>query len=361
MNVESQTGCSFLNLRLPETQIISGSKLMERDRMNPISLATSRWGPFSVMLLCRVLPRRLIYRLGDWIASYVARRRDWPFVKALYANMAVVQGLPEEDPKVAQAVARLLRNTVRGYLDLFRALLAGPEKIRATCQLDASMTPIIEACLGSGQGLVLVGAHTCSFDLLLLRINELFPSVQVLSNSAPKGSSQVMNDLRRKQGLDITPISVRSLRQAVNWLRAGGVVAIAADLPVENGEELNFFGQKSRLPVGHTRLALGTQAKILVGVSHRTGEGMYRAEAVLVPRPLSVGDKRQDVVRWAQDSLTAVEGFIQRWPEEWLMPLPVWPEAASPRQTSPARQKPPPKLIGLSHYRRRIGKDSLTS
>jgi lauroyl/myristoyl acyltransferase len=319
--------------------------------MNPISLATSRWGPFLVMLLCRVLPRRLIYRLGDWISTHIARRRDRPFVKALHANVAVVHGLPEEHSKVARAVARLLRNTVRGYVDLFRALLAGPKKIRTICELDPSLISIIEMCLGSGQGLVLVGAHTCSFDLLLLRINELFPSVQVLSNSAPKGSSQVMNDLRRKHGLDTTPISVHSLRQAVNRLRVGGVVAIAADLPIENGEESNFFGQKSRLPVGHTRLALGTHAKILVGFSHRIGEGLYRAEAVLVPRPVSVGDKRRDVVRWAQDSLTAVEGFIQRWPEEWLMPLPVWPKVASPRRTSPARQEPPTKFVDLSYHR----------
>jgi hypothetical protein len=45
----------------------------------------------------------------------------------------------------------------------------------------------------------------------------------------------------------------------------------------------------------------------------------------LAPPPESSGDRKQDVVGWAQSSLHLLEGFIRRWPQEWLMPLPVWP------------------------------------
>lgn len=98
------------------------------------------------------------------------------------------------------------------------------------------------------------------------------------------------------------------------------MVAIAVDIPHEGG--------KAHLPVGHTRPALATGASILVGASHRVGEGTYRAEVTLTPQPPqqeSTGDRQQDMVRWAQDALSAVEGFIRRWSEEWLMPEPVWP------------------------------------
>ena len=102
------------------------------------------------------------------------------------------------------------------------------------------------------------------------------------------------------------------------------MVAIAADLPVEFGEELTFFGRTSQLPVGHTRLALGAGAQILVGVSHRVGEGAYQAEVVLAPPPQSTGDRKQDVIHWAQDVLSRLESYISIWPDEWLMPSPVW-------------------------------------
>jgi lauroyl/myristoyl acyltransferase len=292
--------------------------------MNLVSLATSRLGPSLVMFLCRVLPGRQIYRLANWISSYVSRQHELPFVRALRANMAVVRGLPEDHPDVDGAVRRLILNALLSYADFFRAVQAGAEESIAMCELDSSMMQTIEECRSAGKGLILVGAHTCSFDILLLGLKEVFPSVQILSNADPQGSSRVMNEIRSEHGIEMTPISMGSLRQAVTRLREGGVVAIAADVPVESGEELIFFGHESQLPVGHARLALGTGAQMLVGVSHRMGEGSYRADLALAPQPESTGDRKQDVVLWAQDSLSMLEGFIRRWPEEWMMPVPVW-------------------------------------
>jgi lauroyl/myristoyl acyltransferase len=293
--------------------------------MDPISLATSRWGPKLVMMICRVLPRSAIRRLGRWLSAYLSRRDDLPFIRALLANQAVVHGLPEGHPHVRRAVARLLENTITSYADLFRMVQGGAEDGRVVCEIDPQMRQAIEGCLAGGQGLILVGAHMVSFDILLLGLRQILPEVQILSNADPQGSSQFMNRLRAEQGLLVTPLSVSSIRQATERLRRGGIVAIAADIPVDSGELLTFFGRSSQLPVGHTRLALGTGARVLVGVSHRDAEGTYRAEVALAPQPESSGDRKQDVVHWAQASLHLLEGFIRRWPQEWLMPLPVWP------------------------------------
>ena len=292
--------------------------------MDPISLATSRWGPSLVMMLCRVLPRAAIRRLGRWLSAYLSRRNDLPFIQALIANQAVILELPEGHAQVRRAVARLLENTIASYADLFRLVQGGAEEGCVVCEIDPQMRQAIEGCLASGQGLILVGAHMCSFDILLLGLRQILPEVQILSNADPQGSMQFMNRLRAEQGLLVTPLSVGSLRQAVERLRRGGIVAIAADIPVDSGELLTFFGRSCELPVGHTRLALGTGARVLVGVSHQVAEGTYRAEVALAPQPESSGDRKQDVVRWAQSSLHLLEGFIRRWPQEWMMPVPVW-------------------------------------
>jgi lauroyl/myristoyl acyltransferase len=292
--------------------------------MNLVSLATSRWGPSLIMFLCRILPSRQLNRLANWISSYVSRQHQLPFVQALRSNMAVVRGLPEDHPDVHDAVRRLIHNALLSYADFFRAVQVGAKEVIAMCELDPSMLQTIEECLSGDRGLILVGAHTCSFDILLLGLKEVFPSVQILSNADPQGSSRVMNEIRRDHGIEMSPISMRSLRQAITRLRRGGVVAIAADVPVQGGEDLVFFGHESQLPVGHARLALGTGAQMLVGVSHRMGEGSYRADLAFTPQPESTGDRKQDIVRWAQESLSMLEDFIRRWPEEWMMPVPVW-------------------------------------
>ncbi len=160
---------------------------------------------------------------------------------------------------------------------------------------------------------------------MLLALRQLFPSVQALTMSEPKGSSIVMNDLRARFGIEVTPISVQALRQAVERLRDGGVVAVAADVPVDSGEFLTFFGHEARLPVGHARLALDTGAQIVVGL-YRTAsaDGQYQAEIAVAPRPASTGNKRQDSICWAQAALTTLESYLRRWPDQWLMPKPLW-------------------------------------
>jgi len=281
-----------------------------------------------VILICRILPHTLAYRLAWRLSLHLAQRDELPFVKALYRNMAVVNDLPDGHPGLERAVLRLLYSTLCSYVDLFRAVGSGWEAIYGACRFDGTAYQLMEACAASNQGLLIVGAHLCSFDMLLLGLKKLFPSVQVLSNAAPTGGSTVMNNIRRQHGLDVTPISTRSLRQAIHTLRSGGVVAVAADLPAEDGEELLFFGRKSRLVTGHARLASRTNARMAVGASRRVGPGAYQALAMPIPQPTPTGDRQQDATRWAQESLRAIEDVIRSSPEEWVMPLPLWPELA---------------------------------
>lgn len=301
--------------------------------MKLFKLATSRLGPHIVILICRLLPLHWAYRFGEWLVSLVGRNQDVPFTHGVRANLAVMHGVPESDPIVDAALRELLRNMAHSYVDLFRAVNSSPEhiyrapqrsRVEAACQFDPATVRAIETCRAEGQGLVLVGAHTCSFDIMLLALRQLFPSVQALTMSEPKGSSAIMNDIRLRFGIEVTPISVQALRQAVERLRNGGVVAVAADVPVDSGEMLTFFGREARLPVGHARLALDTGAQIVVGVSHCIGDGQYQAEIAIAPRPASTGSKRQDSICWAQAALTTLESYLRRWPDQWLMPKPLW-------------------------------------
>jgi len=294
--------------------------------MKLFKLATSRFGPAIVILICRLLPLRWAYRFGEWLASLVGRNPQVPFTQGVRANLAVLHGMPEYDPVVDAALAGLLRQMAHSYVDLFRAIDGSPEQIYAACQFDPATIQVIEACRAEGQGLVLVGAHTCSFDILLLALRQIFPSVQALTLSDPRGSSVVMNDIRDRFGIEVTPISVQALRQAIERLRSGGVVAVAADVPADSGEILTFFGRETRLPVGHARLALDTGAQMVVGVSHCTGDGQYQAEMAVAPRPASTGNKRQDSICWAQVALATIESYLRRWPDQWLMPKPLWKE-----------------------------------
>lgn len=297
--------------------------------MNWRDVTSSSWGPKLVRGLCTILPRTLAYQIGNWLTSFVVHRNELPLVNGLRDNMAVVLGLPEGHPHVHYAVNQLFRNVVRGYVDLYKAIDKCPQSVFTSCKFDEFLLDAIDSCLSSGKGLVLVGAHSCSFDLLLLALTKHFPEVQALTKRDPKGSSAVMNNIREEFGIRVTPISLHALREAIQRLKSGGVVVIAADVPVETGAEMVFFRRKTRLPIGHARLAAKTDAKMIVGTSRRISDGLYRAIGLHAHRPAPSGDRDRDVIRWAQHSLFLLEGLIRERPYEWFMPTPLWPDLQS--------------------------------
>jgi KDO2-lipid IV(A) lauroyltransferase len=280
-----------------------------------------------LMRLCRLLPTGLSYRLCDWAAGRLARQENHPFVRTLRENMAVVHSLPPAAPAMDRIVLSLLRNALYSYVDLFRAARGDGRTADGAVQIDAGIERLIIECRASGRGLLLVGAHMCSFDMLLLGLRDHFSSVQVLSKAQPVEGNCLMNELRRAHGVEITPVSTASLRRAIRTLRSGGVVAIAADLPAHletGGAELTFFGRRTRMLVGHARLAIQTGARMVVGASVRVDRDAYRVEMAPVPRPRPSGDREHDVTAWAQVCMLVLERFIRQAPDQWLMSQPVW-------------------------------------
>lgn len=292
-----------------------------------VKLATSRLGPAIATTLANSLPLPVAYRLADGLAGILHSKKDRPLTQSLAKNMALIYGLSEDAQEVQAAVGHLLRNQLRAYVDLYRAIRAGRAALQSACALDEESVHALQEGLDEKRGVLLVGMHSCSFDMLLMALPMFSPSVQALTKAEPEGSTDVFNKLRKEFGVEITPISRSALKQAVKRLRSGGVVAIAADLPQEDGEQLEFFGQKCQMPVGHARLAMKTGAQMVVCSSYRTGPGEYRAKAVLVDQPESSGEKKRDAIAWAQTALNITEGLIRERPDEWFMPQQFLSEA----------------------------------
>jgi lauroyl/myristoyl acyltransferase len=294
--------------------------------MSLVSFANSRWGPDVALWLVRILPRRFTLWVADRIAIRVARQADTPMVVALRSNQSVVRGIPEDDPKIIEAVEAVLRNTMRSYISLFEVMKGGFDTLAEVATPDEGMLAIINEVLEQGGGLVYVGAHTIGLDHLLIYFGGLDYHAQVLAHPETIASYQAQNDLRRSFGLNIAPVSYQSLRTAINYLREGGIVVTAADRPDESGVYMEFFGKPAWLPIGHVRLALKTNAPIMVGVTYSVEAGKYRAKCLGVIRPEEFEghpDQEQEI---AQQVILEFEGFIRDHPDQWWMFHRVWPD-----------------------------------
>jgi lauroyl/myristoyl acyltransferase len=295
--------------------------------MNPVlALLNSRLGPPLGMLLAKVLPRPWAAGFADSLARAAMISVSSPVVRAIRSNQAVIRGLAYEDPALKRAVIDVARYAARGYLAFYRALAHGRAELESACQLDPDLEAGIKGATQSGRGVVLVSAHMGNFDLAFYTLLRHNISPLFLSHRRARGSYKADTAIRRHYGLEASPVSVNSLREAVRRLAEGGLAMTGVDRPDSQGELLTFFGRRARLPVGHARLAVKTDALIQPGAILDDGQGGYRMVGPAPLEPPKSMPARKAAAALAQKVIQILEGYIRDHPAEWLMFFPVWPE-----------------------------------
>ena len=298
-----------------------------RSCLNLVRIVNSRIGPGLGVALVKLLPDGIAYRIAEAFARWVARDQESPLIMAIRSNQAVVQGRTYHDPKLDHAAHEVLRSASRGYVTLFRLLGMRDEEILRIGGLDESVSRPFEDYPAEGRGIFFSGVHTSGFDQLLLYMGRLGFPFQALSYANPEGSYISQNTIRMRFGVNLTPIGIPSLREAMQTLRNGGIVVSGVDRRDESGMRLRFFGKETLLPVGHVRLAKKAGALILAGAPRQLGDERFELFANALVDPVvkeREGASEQEI---AQEVITALEAFILPRPSHWLMFHPVWPDA----------------------------------
>jgi len=318
------------------------------------------------MFLSKHVPPPVGYAIGGLIVEPI----NWlkPDVYwIVHANLRQVVGPQVDEETLHRLVRQVFRNTARNNYDLWHLVARGQKAIRAAIHFPPDTQAHLDQALGCGKGVIIGGAHTGNFDLGILALADQGLEVQVLGLAAPPaGGFDLMDQMRAHAGVRLTSISVPALREAINRLRAGGVVLTGVDRPVSDAEQgaepsplpgggrrevkpsplpggsqrevkpsplpgggrrgVEFFGRPAPLPTGHVRLALKTGAVILVAGSYRDPQ---RGNVVRLSPPLEMirtGDRDEDLRVNLRRVTAWLEEFIRAWPEQWAMFVPVWPE-----------------------------------
>lgn len=278
------------------------------------------------MAIAHLVPAPWGYGLSRRIARSMARRRTHLF-RTVRANLAHVLGPTADSATLDRLAEEAIYHAGCTYFDMFHASVKDYREGRITLRVNQEQWERILATLRDGRGTVLVGPHMSNFDLAAQWIAAHGVEMQALSLADPNRGTQLINALRRHRLILTTPITVHSLRQAVARLKQGGVVVTGVDRPVsEQDEPILFFDAPARLPVGHIRLALQTNARVVVACCVQEPDGVY---ALRLSEPLEMertGDRAQDVRHNARRVLAIIEEMIREAPGQWLMFVPVWRE-----------------------------------
>jgi KDO2-lipid IV(A) lauroyltransferase len=279
------------------------------------------------MRLSQHIPASVAHRLA-WLAANVVCQVKPAVYRVVWANLNQVLGSGVEWQILERTVRQVFYTTIRSHYDLFRALLLPREEQARLVEFSLEAQELARSLRHGQKGSVLVLPHLGSFDIAGQAIASHLPETQVLTLSEPPAGFQLINKLRLQSGVEVTPLSSTALRKAIRLLRRGGMVSVAGDRPVSDLDEpISFFGRPARLPSGHVRLALKTDAVVVVGCCFLSPEtGRYTIHVGPPLEMVRTGNLDEEVRLNMRQVLDGLESIIRRWVGQWQMYVPVWPE-----------------------------------
>jgi KDO2-lipid IV(A) lauroyltransferase len=183
--------------------------------------------------------------------------------------------------------------------------------------------------MDSEAGGIFVSAHMGSWELAgaYLAQRGVPLTAVVLQHRDPRIDELYMN-IRRHTGVEIVTVG-GAVRQLFDALKHGRFVGIASDRdPSGQGIPLPFFGEVTRMPTGHAKLALRTGAWILPTCIYRRPDGRIAIEV----RPPIVPDPAHDTDQsLALRCISILEEFIRARPEQWSSFSDLWDTNAAPQ------------------------------
>ena len=224
-----------------------------------------------------------------------------------------------------RAVQRAFDSYARYWMEAFR--LPGLSRE----QIDAGLTAegyehLVEAH-AAGKGAILVVPHLGNWDFggAWLAIQGI-PVTAVAEPVEPPELFEWFAAFRRKLGLKIIPLGPDAGVAVLRAVKAGEVVGLVCDRDIAGGGiEVEFFGERTKLPGGPATLALRTGAPVLPVAIYFDGPHHHRG-VVRPPIPIErTGRLRDDVARVTQTIATELEGLIRQAPEQWHLFMPNWP------------------------------------
>ncbi|MGW7823862.1 phosphatidylinositol mannoside acyltransferase [Streptomyces puniciscabiei] len=270
------------------------------------------------------LPEPVAARLGQTIADLTWKQRG-KGVQRLESNYARV--LPDAGPERLRELSRAgMRSYLRYWMESFRLPAWSRERVKSG--FDPKDIHFLTDGLAAGQGVVLALPHMANYDLAGAWVTTKLrtPFTTVAERLKPETLYDRFVAYREGLGMEVLPHSGGSaFGTLARRLRDGGLVCLVADRDLSaSGVEVDFFGEKTRMPAGPALLAQQTGALLLpVTLWYDDSPVMQGRVHPPVEVPGS-GDRAEKTSVMTQALADAFATGIADHPEDWHMLQRLW-------------------------------------
>ncbi|MEU2437762.1 phosphatidylinositol mannoside acyltransferase [Streptomyces rubradiris] len=270
------------------------------------------------------LPEPVAVRLGRTIADTAWKRRG-KGVRRLEANYArVVPGASPE--RLAELSRAGMRSYLRYWMESFRLPAWSAERVKAGF-VPTDLHHLTDG-LAAGRGVVLALPHLANWDLAGAWVTTKLrtPFTTVAERLKPESLYDRFVAYREGLGMEVLPHSGgAAFGTLARRLRDGGLVCLVADRDLSaSGVEVDFFGERARMPAGPALLAQHTGALLLPVTLWYDDSPAMRGR---VHPPIEVpgsGTRAEKTSVMTQALADAFAAGIAEHPEDWHMLQRLW-------------------------------------
>jgi KDO2-lipid IV(A) lauroyltransferase len=279
----------------------------------------------------KTLPEPAAAALGRGIADAAWRRRG-KGVRRLEANLKRV--VPDADQARLRELSRAgMRSYLRYWMESFRLPAWSKDRIRGG--FDPADVHYLTGGLAAGGGVILALPHMGNYDLAGAWVTTKLetPFTTVAERLKPETLYDRFVAYREGLGMEVLPhTGGAAFGTLARRLRAGGLVCLVADRDLSaNGVEVDFFGEKTRMPAGPAMLAQQTGALLLPVTLWYDDSPVMQGR---VHPPVEVpadGDRARRTAVMTQRLADAYASGIAEHPQDWHMLQRLWLADLPPR------------------------------
>jgi lauroyl/myristoyl acyltransferase len=294
--------------------------------VDPRIIINSPFGLGVANVIGRYTPGWLGYHIALSFADVISSRKSWKMIRATRCNQWVVHGEKLNGHALDQVVNKNYRNIATSIYELYHNINDSQAFLRLV-EPNPIAIQLVQRPEYSERGLVIAGVHLGNFDMIFQMVG--LASIHAIALTLPEMNAgyQKQRDMRQKKGVRVLQASVGSLKYAVDYLKAGGMVVTGIERPDPSYPyRPRFFGRPAALPIHHIFLALKAHVPVIVAAAIKRADGKYH---FLFSDPIEMQphpDRHTEIIFNAEAILQVAEGFIRQDPAQWAMTFPVWPE-----------------------------------
>ncbi|MBU4149800.1 MAG: lysophospholipid acyltransferase family protein, partial [Candidatus Omnitrophica bacterium] len=237
--------------------------------------------------------------------------------KAALHNLDIAFGNNKSREEKRLIARKVFENLGKNFVEVISLSKFNRDNIDGYVRCDGQK--IIDRLIQQGKGGIVLSAHFGNWELLAHYFAIKGYKVNVIARRVRmEYFENFLDGIRKKHGVNILYRDALA-KDVVKLLKNNEFVGIMPDQDMDSvsGVFVDFFARPAYTPNGPALLNLLTGVPVIPGFIVRNGLG----HEIVIEEPLkfsSTGDRDRDVLENTQICANVIEGYIRRFPEQWV-------------------------------------------